>query len=154
MPLYAGAGEFALVEQITAVFTKLQGLHQFKQRKTSHQETFIGRFFIVLQKYQHTSNLFENLVDALMACALGLQHPFFFVDFIFIEYVCLLHDQLKNIGYGGSDGDKNEKCKTSSIPMKLGHITIGNSQILHAKKYEKNCVIYFKIGIKSVQNYT
>jgi hypothetical protein len=34
----------------------------------------------------------------------------------------------------GSDGDKNEKCKTSSIPMKLGHITIGNSQILHAKK--------------------
>ena len=38
-------------------------------------------------------------------------------------------------------GDKNEKCKTSSIPMKLGHYVlhcIGNSQILHAKNKKKN----------------
>ena len=79
----------------------------------------------------------------LITCALGLQHPFFFVDFIFIEYVCLLHDQLKNIGYGGSDGDKNEKCKTSSIPMKLGHNIIGNSYKVHAKKVrKKSCYIF------------
>ena len=102
--------------------------------KTSYQKIYIERFIIFLQGYHHTFNIFENLVDVLIACALGLQHPFFFVDFIFIEYVCLLHDQLKNIGYGGSDGDKNEKCKTSSIPMKLGHNIIGNSYKLHAKK--------------------
>ena len=95
-------------------------------------KTFISKDF--LKGYQHTYNLFENLFDVLIACALGLQHPFFFVDFIFIEYVCLLHDQLKNIGYSGCDGDKNEKCKTSSIPMKLGHNIIGNSYKLHAKK--------------------
>ena len=109
-------------------------MHQLEQRKTFYQEIYILLSLIVLQGYQHTFNISENLVDVLIACALGLQHPFFFVDFIFIEYVCLLHDQLKNIGYGGSDGDKNEKCKTSSIPMKLGHNIIGNSYKLHAKK--------------------
>ena len=103
---------------------------------------YVNQYKVCLLKDILTCLYFISYYDVLIASALGLWHQFF-ASFIFIEYVCL-HDNSKKKTWSptGGSGDKNEKCKTSSIPMKLGHY-IGNSQILHAKRQgKKSCYIF------------
>jgi hypothetical protein len=56
--------------------------NRIMRNNLSKENQLINKFTLkdFLKRYEHSYNLFENLVDVLITCALGLQHPFFFVD--------------------------------------------------------------------------